>query len=274
MELKFIYPRWGSSHIEWTPFLKKVKENGYEGVEIDLPLGKEKNNILSRLREEELDFVGQHWETKEVNFDKHKEKFKRHLYNLVEAKPLIINSHTGLDFFSRSQNLELIELADEIEKETGVIVTHETHRSRFSFAAHITHFYIKEFPSIKLTSDFSHWCCVAESLLENQEDAVEAAIKRSYHIHARVGSAQSPQVLDPRDKTYDLELKRFKSWWHLILDNALKSGRSFMTITPEFGPFPYAQLHPKTNKVMADQWDVNQFIKSEIMNDWNSRINR
>ena len=42
MEIKFIYPRWGSSDIQWTTFLNKVKNNGYKGVEIDLPLGNEK----------------------------------------------------------------------------------------------------------------------------------------------------------------------------------------------------------------------------------------
>ncbi len=269
MELKFIYPRWGSSDIHWTTFLNKVKNHGYTGVEIDLPLGTKKIEILSMLKDFELDFIGQHWETKEVNFNTHKDKFKKHLYNLAEANPLFINSHTGMDFFSFSQNAELIEIANSIENETGTVITHETHRSRFPFAAHICHSFLKEFPSLKLTSDFSHWCCVAESLLENQEEAVHLAIKHSYHIHARVGSAQSPQVLDPRDSTYELELRQFKKWWIQMLENAFNSGRSFITITPEFGPFPYAQLHPKTKMVMADQWEANQFMKSEIIKEWN-----
>ena len=44
------------------------------GVEIDLPLGRQKKEIISILKDLELDFVGQHWETKEVSFKKHKEK--------------------------------------------------------------------------------------------------------------------------------------------------------------------------------------------------------
>ena len=76
------------------------------------------------LKDLELDFVGQHWETKDVNFVKHQEQYKNHLYNLVEANPLFVNSHTGMAFFTNAQNSELIEMVHEIELETGVIITH------------------------------------------------------------------------------------------------------------------------------------------------------
>ena len=137
METKFFYPRWGSADIEWPIFLGKVKKNGYQGVETDLPFNKQREEILSILNDFELEFIGQHWQTKEVDFKKHKEKYKRHIYNLAEAEPLFINSHTGMDFFSFSENAELIELAFSIEKETGIVISHETHRSRFSYAAHV-----------------------------------------------------------------------------------------------------------------------------------------
>lgn len=268
MEIRFIYPRWGSADMKWSAFLKKVKCNGYHGVEIDLPLDIQKNEIRSLLKEFELDFVGQHWETKEVNFKKHKDQFKRHLYNLAEAEPLLINSHTGMDFFSFTENAELIELAFEIEDETGVAISHETHRSRFSYAAHICFQYLQAFPSLKLTSDFSHWCCVAESLLENQIETTDLAIKHTYHIHARVGSSQSPQVIDPRIDTYKSEMLQFKKWWFSMLKNAQNEQRNFISITPEYGPFPYALLHPKTGKLLAEQWEVNQFVKDELIKDW------
>lgn len=268
MELKFIYPRWGSADIKWPVFLNNVKNNGYHGVEIDLPINSQKKEIVSILSEFELDFVGQHWETKEVNFKKHKEKFKQHLYNLAEAEPLLINSHTGMDFFTFSENAELIELAFSIEQETGITITHETHRSRFSFAAHVCLRFLKEFPLLKLTSDFSHWCCVAETMLENQREATNLAIKHTYHVHARVGSTQSSQVIDPRSSAYKSELHQFKRWWLAMLKNAQDEQRSFITVTPEHGPFPYTLLHPKTGKLLADQWEVNQFIKSTLIKDW------
>lgn len=216
------------------------------------------------LQDLELDFVAQHWETKEVNFIKHQEQYKRHLHNLVEASPLFVNSHTGMDFFTRRQNSALIETAHEIELESGVTITHETHRSRFSFAAHVCLSYLEEFPFLKLTSDLSHWCCVAESLLENQAYAVEKAIEHTYHIHARVGSAQSPQVIDPRDRNYKTELQRFTEWWGFMIAKALEKKRSYITITPEYGPHPYSIYKANTRMLLGDQWEINNFIKNHL----------
>ena len=265
MELKFVYPRWGSAAVKWPDFLAKVKEEGYQRVEADLPLEKSaRANILSMLKDFDLEFVGQHWETKETSFEKHIDQYKRHLYNLAEVKPLLVNSQTGMDFFSFEQNKKLLVLGQHIEKETGVIITHETHRSRFSFAPHICHSFLKELPFLNLTADFAHWTCVAESLLENQEEAVNKAISSTYHIHARVGSSQSSQVIDPRDENYSIELKQHKKWWSQMIENAENSGRSFITIAPEYGPSPYGLYHKNTLKPLMNQWEINNFIKNEI----------
>ena len=108
---------------------------------------------------------------------------------------------------------------------------------------------------------------MAESLLENQKEAIDLAIKRTHHVHARVGSAQSPQVIDPRNDTYLSELTQFKKWWSAVFENAKSEQRSFMTITPEHGPFPYSLLHPETNELLTEQWEINQFIKAELVKD-------
>lgn len=272
MELKFIYPRWGSAAVKWPIFLAQVKKEGYQGVEADLPLEKSaRKEILGLLNNFDLEFVGQHWETKEASFERHLDHYKRHLYNLAEANPLLINSQTGMDFFSFEQNKELLILGRDIEKETGVVITHETHRSRFSFAPHICHAFLKELPFIKLTADFAHWTCVAESLLENQEEAVRKAIASTYHIHARVGSSQSSQVIDPRDVTYSKELKQHIDWWVRMVANAKNRGCSSITIAPEYGPFPYGLYHKNTSTPLMDQWEINAFIKNEISAEWNKR---
>lgn len=272
MQLRFIYPRWGSADIEWPIFLDLVQKNGYYGIEADLPLEKgAKAEIIGLLDDFNLKLIGQHWETKETDFERHKEKYLVHLYNLAEGNPLFINSHTGMDFFSFEQNQELLVLAQGIEEELGLTITHETHRSRFSFAAHACHSYLNQMPQLKLTADFSHWCCVAESLLENQENAVEKAIAQTYHIHARVGSAQTPQVIDPRDRNYALELSRFKKWWVAMIQNAKNNGRSFITITPEYGPYPYGLYRKDSMIPMENQWEINRFIKNEILKVWELR---
>lgn len=265
MDIKFIYPRWGSADVDWKFFLQNVKVNDYCGVEIDLPFNTiEKSDILLMLKDFKLEFIAQHWQTKDSDFNRHKEKYKRHLYNLAEARPLLINSHTGMDFFSFKQNAELIEMAQKIEEETKVTIAHETHRSRFCYAAHICFKYLEEFPFLKLTSDLSHWCCVAESLLENQKEALQKAIQHTYHIHARVGSSQSPQVIDPRDLTYAEELNQFKKWWLSMIANATSQNRDYISITTEYGPFPYSLYLPNTKESLGNQWEINQFIKNEI----------
>ncbi|MEZ4969971.1 MAG: sugar phosphate isomerase/epimerase [Flavobacteriaceae bacterium] len=265
MQIKFIYPRWGSTDLSWSVFLNKIKKAGYQGVEIDLPLESfKKKEICAMLKDLELDFIGQHWQTTEVDFTKHREQYKRHLYHLVEANPLFVNSHTGMDFFTSRQNSVLLETAHEIELDSGVIITHETHRSRFSFAAHACLPYLEKYPFLKLTSDLSHWCCVAESLLENQPIAVKKAIAHTYHIHARVGSAQSPQVVDPRDGNYKTELGQFTEWWGLMIKNAQDKNRSYITITPEYGPHPYSIYRSNTKIPLGDQWEINEFIRNHI----------
>ena len=74
-------------------------------------------------------------------------------------------------------------------------VLHETHRNKFTFAAHITFDYPNRIPELRITLNASHWVNVAESFLEEQ--AIDLAIKRTEHIHARVGYPEGPQVPDP-----------------------------------------------------------------------------
>jgi len=265
MKIKFICPHWGNGHLSFPAFLEKAKSADYEGVEIGWSFDKNENKkTLAHLKSFDLEWIGQHYQTATADFQQHKETYKRHLYSLAEAQPLLINSHTGRDFFSFEQNTELIQLAAEIEKETGVPIAHETHRSRFPFAAHRCYQFLQAFPEMKLTADLSHWCCVAESMLENQQKAVHKAIEQTYHIHARVGSSQSPQVLDPRDPAYAAELAQFKKWWQMMIDQAHLQGRDFVTVAPEYGPAPYALNKPYSEEPLADLWDINLFIKNEI----------
>lgn len=90
---------------------------------------------------------------------------------------------------------------------TDILLTHETHRGRFSYSPIITLSYIEAYPSIKLTTDFSHWCVVSVSLLANHQTFLDKAIEKAFHIHARVGNQQSPQLNDPFAPN---TLKRYK----------------------------------------------------------------
>ncbi|HET7898150.1 MAG TPA: sugar phosphate isomerase/epimerase, partial [Flavisolibacter sp.] len=163
------------------------------------------------------------------------------------------------DFFTFEQNRLLIEAASAVSRQSGVPVLHETHRNKFSFAAHITKDYLQKLPELKITLDASHWVCVAESFLEDQEEAVQLAIERTEHLHARVGYPEGPQVPDPRIAEWKPALDKHLQWWDQVIDQK-KRKQNIVTITPEFGPYPYMVPLPGTGAPITNQWEVNVFI--------------
>lgn len=261
MNLKFFCPYWGSSSLSYEQFFKKAKAAGYDGVEMSLPFNKaEKSDILSLLNDMGLELVAQHFETADSDPLPHKENFRKHLYNLAEAKPLLINSQTGKDYFTFSDNADLLDISFKIEKETGTPVVHETHRGKFSFAAHITRQYLEKVPGLELGLDLSHWCNVAESLLQDQNESVELALQHTRHIHARVGYPEGPQITDPRLPEWEETMQYHLSCWDKVVGNFIRLKKEFLTITPEFGPYPYMLHMPFTNMPVANQWEINVYM--------------
>lgn len=261
MELQFFCPHWGSEHMPFDEFAARVKNAGYDGVEMSLPFERlKKEAILEVLDNQGLLFIAQHWETIDSQIDPHTRAYEKRLRNLASAGPVFINSQTGKDYFSFDENNSLIQLASAIEKETGVTIVHETHRGKFSFAAHVTKSYLQKLPGLRLTLDISHWCAVAESLLHDQPDAIELAIKHTQHIHARVGYSQGPQVPDPNDILWKEALENHLGWWQKVADARQRSGAKTFTITPEFGAPLYTVLLPGTHQPISDQWENNVFM--------------
>jgi sugar phosphate isomerase/epimerase len=265
MEVKFFCPQWGSKHLDFAIFLEKVKRAGYDGVEMSLPLNTaEKKEILNLLKGYDLLLVAQHWETQNSDFKVHKEEYRIRLVNLATAVPLFINSQTGKDYFSFAQNAELISVAEEISRMYGIKIIHETHRGKFSFAAHVIAEYLKKIPALRLTLDLSHWCNIAESFLEDQQEAVNLALSRTEHIHARVGFPEGPQIPDPRVPEWKEALLIHESWWKKVINLKKEAGQQFFTITPEFGPYPYMTILPFTQQPVTDQWEVNVYMMNHL----------
>lgn len=52
----------------------------------------ERNAMTSAIRKADLMFIGQHWETVNLDFDKHKNEYVNRLYNLATGNPLLIDS--------------------------------------------------------------------------------------------------------------------------------------------------------------------------------------
>ena len=261
MIIKYFCPRWGSEDLPFEAFLKKVEDADYDGVEMSLPLEKEEREfLLKSTKDRDLLFVAQHWETASIDFEVHKKEYRKRIENLASANPVLINSQTGKDFFTFEQNAELIAMAYEIAEKHGVKLVHETHRGKFSFAAHVTARFIRELPELRLGLDISHWCAVAESFLENQQENVELAISRTDHIHARVGYPCGPQIPDPRVPEWQEAVDIHLGWWQKIIDRNKKEGKEFFSITSEFGPYPYMTHLPFTQQAIASQWDINVYM--------------
>src|SRR6185369_9404054 len=178
MEIKYVCPYWGWKGNSASEFIDQVVEAGYDGIEIDIPANREfEKELLSaidRLKKEKgFVFIAQQWlSPANESFEEYKQRFTKRLEHLATLHPNLINSHTGKDYFSFDQNCQLIEAATNISTKSNIRILHETHRGRFSFHLPGTLSYLKKFPGLELVADFSHWCTVSESLLEDQEESI------------------------------------------------------------------------------------------------------
>lgn len=261
MKVHFFCPRWGSEGIDWNTFCENVKAAGYDGVETPIPFGEvEKKQIKKAIEDNQLLLIGQYYQSFEKEFEALQRSFENHLRNLISLNPVLIDSQTGKDYFTREQNKKLFELAQGLTDETGVVIAHETHRNKALFAAHVSEQLLRENSHVKITADFSHWCNVAESLLEDQASAIDLACSKAIHIHARVGHAEGPQVNDPRAPEWQPALNAHLQWWDAIVALRKTHGAASFSITPEFGPAPYMPQMPYTQEPLANQWDVNIYM--------------
>lgn len=271
MQIRYTCPYWGQEGTEASLFLARVLEEEYDGVEINLPESeefvKEFQSTLANIRSVKKDFkfiAQQVLSPANEPVEEYLTRMKSRLEFLVSLKPDFINSHTGKDYFSFGDNCRIIEAAENISARSGIPVLHETHRGRFTFHAASLQPYLNKFPQLKLTGDFSHWCTVSESMLEDQQAIVDEIIPHIHHIHARIGYEHSPQVNDPFAPEWERHTEIFMCWWKkIIATQSVNATRSF-TITPEFGPVPYMPTLPYSQKPLADQWQVNTQLKNAL----------
>jgi len=258
MEIQFFCPRWGSEEMPWEVFSKKVKEEGYNGIEYGIArtvTEKELDKVWNTAEKHGLAIIAQHYDTYESDFSKHFDLYNAWLQRISSYPVVKINSQTGKDFFSFDQNKKLIDAARAI----GLNIIHETHRNKFAFAAHVAKEFIERIPDLKITLDVSHWVCVSESFLDDQSEVLNLAIERTEHIHARVGYSEGPQVPDPRIPGWKSALQIHLAWWDQVHQRKQKE-KEVLTITPEFGPFPYMVHLPSTGEPISNQWEINIFM--------------
>ena len=250
---------WG---FEGTPeaFIKKAKASGYDGIEIWSPTDKKEQIQISKLlKEQNMKVIYLCGSDPKLSFEKSLVSYKKYLKNTFELNPIAINSHTGSDFYSFSQNMAFIEEATKLSKQYKIPVYHETHRGRFSYSLPKTIEYIEKNKDLVLTLDISHWMVVHESLLLKRTDLLEKIIERSNHIHARVGFEEGPQVNDPSAPEWKSVVKRHTDIWSSVVKKIISNNKT-PTITTEFGPPNYMPTLPITQEPLSDQWKANLYI--------------
>lgn len=262
MKIKYYCPVWGMKHLPLAGVLQKIKASGYDGAEIALDPDLVDIKAVKQLFDEAgLEFLVQLPYPKDGEPGEMLAAYRSKMERLLQLEPVLLNAHTGRDHFTFEQNAAFIQSADELAQKYGITICHETHRGRFSYAAVVIEKYLEAFPRIQLTADLSHWCVVAESLLENQQHIINKVLPHCAYIHARVGYAQGPQVPDPAAPEYANELRRHTQWWQQIVNHHSQKQSCELIITPEFGPPPY--LLPCENAI-EKQFNMNLFMKSYL----------
>ena len=263
MQIDFFCPIWGSEQLPLDEFLRRVKSDGYAGVEMNIPFDEAYGDRLrDGLARYGLKLICQQYLAPEGESPAaYERRLTGYLTHLADFEPVLLNSHTGRDHFSFDDNCRLIEAAEAVARERGVKLVHETHRGRFSFSAFATRAYLKRFAGLRLTADFSHWCCVSESYLEDQRESVSLAIDRADYLHARIGHDQGSQVTHPGAPEVATAREAHLAWWDRIVENQRVSGTRTFNICCEFGPVPYLPVVPFTGVPLASQWDNNLYVK-------------
>lgn len=271
MEVQYICPYWGQEGSDPSLFFSRVLAEQYEGVEINLPESvefvTEFQSALGNIRSAKNDFrfiAQQVLSAANETADEYQIRMVKRLEFLTSLKPDFINSHTGKDYFSFDENCRIIEAAERVSVRSGIPVFHETHRGRFTFHAASLLPYLDKFPNLKLTGDFSHWCTVSESMLQDQKTILNEITPYIHHIHARIGHEHAPQVNDPFAPEWEQHTRIFTCWWKKVIAAQAIKGKRLFTLTPEFGPAPYMPTLPYSQKPLVDQWQINAQIKNML----------
>jgi sugar phosphate isomerase/epimerase len=185
-----------------------------------------------------------------------KEELEGTLMALAEFEPVRINLHSGRDNMTRDEGCAFFEEALRVEAKIGVPVGHETHRGRILFTPWDTAYYLRQFETLRITADYSHWVNVCERLPEDEAEAVALANQRAIHIHGRVGYEEGPQVPDPAAPEYADHLAWHETQWKHIYQSQSQAGEAYCTFTPEYGPPNYLHTLPHTQMPIADLWRV------------------
>ena len=244
---------WGVNE-PWESAFPRFSAGGYRAIEI--PVQWLSNEDGTRLRQlcltHGLSIVPQLF-TEGATVDQHLASFRQIIAVASTFDPLLINVHSGRDAWSHADAVRFYGEVCRIEADLDVVICHETHRGRPLFSSWATRDILTAVPNLRLTADFSHWVCVAERLvLDEDPELLRLVADHTVHMHARVGYAEGPQVPDPRAPEYLPEVEAHERWWTVVWERMAARGLTQVTLTPEFGPGRYLHHLPHTDVPVAD----------------------
>jgi sugar phosphate isomerase/epimerase len=270
MEL-LIYRSLWTTRLDLGAALRDVGSGLFDGIEGPLPPAPEdRRKFIATLEERQIPFIaeivtGGGYVPTERSPTAHLEELRRAADAAVEARAQFITALAGSDAWSLPESIEFFGRAMDLGKQRGITISFETHRSRPTFTPWATAKLLRQLPDLRLTCDFSHWCCVCERLVLDEEPGLLALCARhAHHIHARVGYAQGPQVPHPAAPEYAEALQSHERWWNALL--VARAVGQPATITPEFGPDGYLQTSPFSKQPAADLDEINRWMAQRLRN--------
>lgn len=271
MKLKLFKPLWGHSGSNMEA-IRLATDAGFDGIEGPIPTDRsERRDFVAMCSDAGLEIIaevttgGSYVPDPNATPAQHLDDLRRGIERSIPAKPKFINTQAGLDAWDAGTQIAFHSSIAEIAWEFQVEVVVETHRSRSTFNPWVTRDILNSVPDINLTCDFSHWCCVSERLVMDDNPALLTLMAdRCHHTHARIGYDQGPQVPDPRAPEYANAVERHRAWWETIWNIQERKGIKEITMTPEFGTDGYLHLEPYTRKPVADLWEVNCWMGLQL----------
>lgn len=269
MQLKLFKTLWGfTGDIEAA--IGQAVQAGFQGLEGAAPIDAQLANAWkAQLDDTGLDFIaeittaGSYVPDRNAGLQEHLDSLESKLEYSLRLDPLFITCLGGCDAWPEAKNVEFFFRAMELASAANCMISFETHRGRALFNPWITDRIVAQLPEIKLTCDFSHWCVVCERLMDTELDVIHRLAPHAWHIHARIGYDQGPQVPHPAAPEYQAALRAHQSWWELIWQQQRRRQWSVTTMTPEFGPDGYLHESPFSREPVADLWEVNQWMAQE-----------
>ena len=240
--------------------VERIAAAGYDGIETAVP-AEDAEGFFRDLERHRLGFVA-------MAFTDSVPALEEALLRARDAGARFVNVHSGRDCMTFDEGCAFFEGALHAEERAGIRAGHETHRGRLLYNPWVTAAYLRKFPDLRITADFSHWTNVCERLLPDQEENLALACERALHLHARVGDEEGPPVPDPRAPEWQGHVERFELWWDPIIQAHTRRGEPALFVDPEFGPPQYLHTLPFTQAPVADLWEVCLYMADRLRRRW------